>query len=110
MACGGQPSDIDMFSKAQEYERAQEFNKAIETYQQLIDKYPESEIRYKAVFMIGFNYFENLKDSNKAIEYFDVILNEFPDCDLADDATALKNMALEGKDILSAFEDSISTK
>jgi len=98
------------FTRAQQYENALEFEKAIADYTTLMNNFPESDNRYKAMFMIGFLSYENLKNSEQAISYFDRLLSEYPECDLADDATALKQMALEGKDLLSVFEDSVHTE
>ena len=109
--CGGkQLTENELFTRAQKYENAAEFEKAIADYTTIISNYPESNNRYKAIFMIGFLSYENLKDADRALEYFDMLIAEYPDCDLADDAHALKKMASEGKDILSVFEDSLETR
>lgn len=107
-SCGSKlPSAKDLFAQAQEHEGKQEYNQAIKNYDLIIEKYPDSELRYKALFMKGFILFDNLKDNKKAAETFDVLLSEYPDCDLADDATVLKKIADENGDIMSSFEDSL---
>jgi outer membrane protein assembly factor BamD (BamD/ComL family) len=109
--CGSkQLTEEELFARAQQYENASEFEKAITDYTAIIDLHPESDNRYKAIFMIGFLSYENLKDSERAISYFDRLLAEYPESDLSDDAQALKKMALEGKDLLSVFEDSVQTR
>ena len=109
--CGNkQLTEEELFARAQQFENASEIEKAITDYTSIIDLYPDSANRYKAIFMIGFLSYENLKDSERAISYFDRILSEYPESDLADDAQALKKMALEGKDLLSVFEDSVQTR
>lgn len=108
VSCGKKlPSDIELFTQAQESEGRQEYNDAIQNYDLLIDKYPDSDLRYKALFMKGFILFENMKDNKRAIDAFDILLTEYPDCDLADDATVLKNIASKNGDIMSSFEDSL---
>jgi outer membrane protein assembly factor BamD (BamD/ComL family) len=108
ISCGEKlPSDIDLFTQAQEHEGSQEFNEAINKYNLIIDKYPGSELRYKALFMKGFILFENLKDNQRAVDTFDILLTEYPDCDLADDAAVLREIAAHNGDIMSAFEDSL---
>ena len=107
-ACGEKlPSDVDLFAQAQESEGRQEYNNAIKKYDLLIDKYPDSDLRYKALFMKGFIQFDKLKDNQRAIDTFDILLTEYPDCDLADDAAVLKNVAANNGDIMSSFEDSL---
>ena len=108
LSCGGKlPSDTELFAKAQEHEGRQEYNDAIKNYDLIIDKYPDSDLRYKALFMKGFILFDNLKNNEKAVEIFDELLSEYPNCDLADDASVLKETALKGGDIMSTFEDSL---
>jgi len=108
VSCGAKlPSDTDLFSQAQEHEGRQEFNDALRKYDLIIENYPESEVRYKAVFMKGLILLENLKDNKRAVETFDELLAEYPDCDLADDAAVLREIADRDGDIMSAFEDSL---
>lgn len=108
MSCGSKlPSDTDLFSQAQEHEGRQEFNDALKKYDLIVENYPQSGIRYKAVFMKGLILLENLKDNKRAVETFDELLAEYPDCDLADDAAVLREIAAGNGDIMSAFEDSL---
>jgi tetratricopeptide (TPR) repeat protein len=108
-ACGADlPSDVELFNLAQEHEGRQEYNDALKNYDLIIEKYPDSELRYKALFMKGYILFENLKDNKRAVEAFDLLLAQYPDCDLADDAAVIQKYAAEGGDIMSAFEDSVS--
>ncbi|UCE66891.1 MAG: tetratricopeptide repeat protein [Candidatus Zixiibacteriota bacterium] len=107
-SCGAKlPSDTDLFARAQEHEGRQEYNDALEKYDLIIENYPQSEIRYKAVFMKGLILLENLKDNKRAAETFDDLLAEYPDCDLADDAAVLREIAAGNGDIMSVFEDSL---
>jgi outer membrane protein assembly factor BamD (BamD/ComL family) len=109
VSCGANlPSDVDLFTQAQEHEGRQEYNDALKRYELIIEKYPESELRYKALFMKGFILFDNLKDNKRAIDTFDLLLSQYPDCDLADDATVLRQIAAEDGDIMSTFEDSLN--
>ena len=78
-----------------------------EKYDLIVENYPQSGIRYKAVFMKGLILLENLKDNKRAVETFDELLAEYPDCDLADDAAVLREIAAGNGDIMSAFEDSL---
>ncbi len=111
IGCGGKlPSDIELFTQAQALEAKQEFNKSIEKYDLIIDNYPESPVRYKAIFMKGFILFDQVKDNKRALEMFDKLILEYPDSDLADDAEVLREIAAVGGDIMSAFEDSVTVE
>ena len=110
-SCGQKlPSDTELFAQAQEHEGKQEYNDALKNYELIIDNYTESPIRYKAIFMKGLILQENLKDNKRAVKAFDELLAEYPDCDLADDATVLREIAANNGDIMSTFEDSLKQK
>lgn len=111
LSCGQKlPSDTELFAQAREHEGKQEYNDALKNYELIIDNYAESPIRYKAIFMKGLILQENLKDNKRAVEAFDELLAEYPDCDLADDASVLRDIAVKNGDIMSAFEDSLRQK
>jgi outer membrane protein assembly factor BamD (BamD/ComL family) len=71
---------------AQQAENEGNFEKAVDFYSMLLKKYPHNEHNYKAQFMIGFIYSEELKDYDKASAAMQSIVDNYPDCDLADDA------------------------
>ena len=104
------PSEEKLFEYARNYEAAQDFNNAVATYDIIINKYPESPNRYKAIFMKGYIYTDILKDRNRAVETMDTLLAEYPDCDLADDAKILRDIAVKGVDLMSVFKDSTLIK
>ena len=105
-SCGkkAQP-EADLFNQAQQYEQAQNFSQALETYREIANKYENSPNRYKAIFMTGYIQMEYLKDNKKAIESFDLLLEKYPNSDLADDAKALRDAAASGKDMMSIIEN-----
>ncbi len=111
MSCSEKvPAENELFTRAQEAEAIHEFNQALQAYDTIIEKYPESPNRYKAIFMKGYIHTEYLKDKNKALEAFDQLLAEYPDCDLADDAQVMREIAEKGADLMSVFEDSVKAE
>ena len=104
------PSEEELFDTASKFETSQNYDKAIETYDLIIQKYPDSPNRYKAIFMKGYIYTDFLKDKNRAIEALDMLLKEYPDCDLADDARIIRDVAEKGADLMSVFEDSVKSR
>ncbi|MFQ6002592.1 MAG: outer membrane protein assembly factor BamD [Candidatus Zixiibacteriota bacterium] len=75
-----------LYNEAQRFSEQGDFDSAIKTYEQILRVYPESPYSYKAQFLIGFVYSENLKDYDKAKEVYQKVIEKYPDCDLADDA------------------------
>ena len=96
-----------LFTEAKEFEASQELDKAVSTYQKVIDGHPDHPNRYQALFMVGFLHTEYLKDKDQAIAAFDQLIEEYPDCDLVDDAQVLREIAEKGLDLMSAFGDSL---
>jgi TolA-binding protein len=82
-------SEEQLYAEAQAYSEKGEFTSAIKTYEEILRLYPESPNSYKAQFLIGFVYSENLKDYNKAKEVYEKVIKNYPDCDLADDAKVM---------------------
>jgi outer membrane protein assembly factor BamD (BamD/ComL family) len=111
IACGEKSlSEEELFVQARDFEAAEQYDNAILTYDTIMEKYPDSPNRYKALFMKGYIYMDPLNDTKKAVAAFDQLLSEYPDCDLADDAKVLRDVAAKGADLMSVFEDSVKTK
>ncbi len=111
LSCGEKvPAEKELFFRAQEAEATQEFDQALQAYDTIIEKYPDSPNRYKAIFMKGYIHTEYLKDKTGALEAFDQLLAEYPDCDLADDAQVMREIAEKGTDLMSVFEDSVKAE
>jgi tetratricopeptide (TPR) repeat protein len=55
-------------------------------YQEIVDRYPDSEHAAKAMFMVGFVNAEELKDFRAADRAFTRVINEFPDSEVAESA------------------------
>jgi outer membrane protein assembly factor BamD (BamD/ComL family) len=111
ISCGDTiPFEEELFASAREHETTGDYNRAIEAYDTVIDKYPDSANRYKAIFMKAYIYTDVLKDTVKALEAFDTLLSQYPECDLADDALILREIARKGEDLMSVFQDSVSSE
>jgi len=82
-------SEEQLYAEAQACSEKGNFTSAIKTYEEILKLYPESPNSYKAQFLIGFVYSENLKDYNKAKEVYEKVIKKYPDCDLADDAKVM---------------------
>lgn len=82
-------SEEQLYAEAQAYSEKGDFTSTIKTYEEILRLYPESPNSYKAQFLIGFVYSENLKDYNKAKEVYEKVIKNYPDCDLADDAKVM---------------------
>lgn len=94
-----------LFKSAEIYRSLRNFPKAIEVYQSVYDKFPESDNAPKALFLMAFCYDEDLKDKNKAKELYETFLKKYPQHELASSAQfSLKNIDLTPEQIIKQFE------
>ena len=71
-------SSDELFSKANDAQRAKNFSEAIEYYDAIAMKDAKSNDASKALFMKGFLLAEEMKDKDAAIETYEKILSDFP--------------------------------
>jgi parvulin-like peptidyl-prolyl isomerase len=79
------------------WEGHQNFDRAIWEYKKLLMLFPKSKHNYKAQFMIGYIYSENLRNYEKAKIAYQKVLADYPDCELSDDAQFM--IKFMGKDL-----------
>ncbi len=91
---------------AQVHVELEKYKEALAEYRRLLYLYPDSPNNYKAQFMIGFIYSENLKKDNLAIKAFKKLLEKYPKCDLADDADWMIRNIESGGALMPVLEDS----
>jgi TolA-binding protein len=60
----------------------QDFDFAIQYFQEVVDKYPESKETEKALFMIGYIFANNLDSYSDAEEYYQKFISTFPQSEL----------------------------
>ena len=92
----GKKTEQDLYTDAQNCSERGEFESALNTYERILELYPDSPRAYKAQFLIGFVYSENLKDQQKAMENYQKVIDNYPECDLADDARYMIEMLETG--------------
>ncbi len=81
--CSKTLTEEELFTKAQEELKEKNPVEAVRSYEQIVENFPESENRSKAVFMLGFLYANELHDTDKARSYYSQMLQEYPDHELA---------------------------
>lgn len=100
-------TEEEFYAEAQEFSEQGDYKSAIKAYQDILKTYPDSPRAYKAQFLIGFVYSENLKDYENAKENYRKVIEQYPDCDLADDAQYM--LETMGKENLPTLEEKDST-
>ncbi len=96
----------EYFNKAEEAQKKKRFNDAIYYYDEIIKYHQNDSDDYKAFFMKGFLYAEELNDKEKALEIFNELIDKYPAGDLHESARFMIS-ELEGKsNIIENFESS----
>lgn len=81
--CGKKMTDEEILQAATEYNSREEFEKAVEMHQKLLNEYPDSPHYPKSLFMVGFIYANHTKKLEEAEQVFKEFLAKYPDNELA---------------------------
>ena len=71
------------------YHSQNNHEEAIGAFERLIEKYPESRETYKAKFLLGYIYIEELNETEKATHIFNDFIKTYPDSELVISAKIL---------------------
>lgn len=71
------------------YHSQKNYAEAIGVFERLIEKYPESREAYKAEFLLGYIYCEELQETEKATDIFNNFIKTYPDSELTISAKIL---------------------
>ena len=81
--CGKKMTEDQYIQEAQNYLDNGRYHEAISLYEELAEKFPDSDFVPKALFMTGFLYANELNEPEKAKSFYSAFLNRFPDDELA---------------------------
>lgn len=76
----------EYFNKAENAQKRRRFDDAIFYYDKIIEHYQNNSDDYKATFMKGFLYSEEMDDKDSARECFAKVIEDFPESDLHESA------------------------
>jgi len=96
-------TEAELYAAAQKAEHQSRPREAIRLYRRIQTEYPDSPDNYKAVFLTGFVYSEELDMPDSARVAFQAVLRDYPNSEFADDAEAMLKF-LDGQ--MPAFEES----
>ena len=98
-------TEADLYAAAQKAEHRNQPQEAIRLYRRILSEYPQSPDNYKAAFLIGFVFSEELNQPDSARVAFNRVIQEYPNSEFVDDAEAMLKF-LDGA--LPAFEETPS--
>ncbi len=94
----------EYFVNATTAQEKRRYKDAIYYYEQICEYYPNGTDDYKAMFMKGFLYSEELKDPKKAISIFEELLQKYPQGELHDSAQFMIEELKGNSNILEKME------
>ncbi len=74
---------------ASSYQSRKKYTTAIETFERLIEKYPDTVEAYKGMFLLGYMYYEDIKDQEKSETVLNKFIELYPDSELTISARVL---------------------
>ena len=83
ISCGQKKTQAQLYAEAFRYEREENFEKAVETFESLIDTYPQSEVVDSVLFRIGQIYSNNIGDFKKSVLTHERLIQHCPESSLA---------------------------
>lgn len=94
----------EYFNKAEAAQKRRRFNDAIFYYDEVMKYHKNNKDDYKAMFMKGFLFAEELKDTEKAIEIFEEFLELYPEGDLSESAQYMLSSLKNNEDMIELIE------
>ncbi len=94
----------EYFNKAEAAQKRRRFTDAIFYYDEVIKHHKNDKDDYKAMFMKGFLFAEELKDTEKAIVIFEEFLALYPEGDLSESAQYMLSSLKNNEDMIESIE------
>jgi TolA-binding protein len=97
ISCEKTKSELEYFQAGYDFYNDEQYAKAIENFNQVLENYPDGENAANSTFMIGFIYANNLENYEQAKTYYTRFIEKFPDHELV--ASARYELETLGKDV-----------
>ena len=86
VGCSKGMDERQLFEQAKKFQEENNFAAAVESYEALVKKYPQSRQAPQCLFMLGYLYANHLDDLDKARSAYETFLEQYPDDPLVKDA------------------------
>lgn len=78
-ACGQKMTEEQLYAQVLDYQDKQQWDDVINSYEQLVKQYPESEKADEHLYQLGMTYAHNAQKFPKAIETWERLIVTYPD-------------------------------
>lgn len=99
--------DSALYLYAQYSQDTKRWDRALLSLEKLLIKYPQSPLAYRAAFLKGYIYYENIKEDQLAIQAFEKMLQDHPKTELSDDAEVLLKDLKSGRKHLKELMENL---
>ncbi len=86
VGCNKGLDERQLFEQAKKFQEENNFAAAVESYEALVKKYPQSRQAPQCLFMLGYLYANHLDDLDNARSAYERFLEQYPDDPLVKDA------------------------
>jgi tetratricopeptide (TPR) repeat protein len=95
-----------LFKSADIFMNMYKGNEAINSFNLILDNFPEYKKTASALFLKAFVYEDQMQDYANAEKYYKLFLEKYPDSDFADDAEiSIKNLGKTPEELIKEFEN-----
>jgi TolA-binding protein len=85
-ACKKGPTQEQLFDRAKKFQEESNFTGAIESYQEIVKRFPKSVQAPQCQFMVGYLYANHLKNMDMAKQAYQTFIHNYPEHELVKDA------------------------
>jgi outer membrane assembly lipoprotein YfiO len=78
-SCGQKQTEEQLWAQGQNFEKEENFEEALKTYEQLLETYPKGKFAEESQQKIAFIFYNNFNDFNKAIEAHERLIKNYPE-------------------------------
>jgi outer membrane protein assembly factor BamD (BamD/ComL family) len=86
VGCKKGPTEAQLFEQAKKYQEQSNFAAAIDSYHEIVKRFPHSPQAPQCQFMIGYLYANHLKNLDLAKEAYSTFIKDYPEHELVKDA------------------------
>ncbi len=86
IACSQEMGEKDYYDLANQYMKKGNWQKAEETFETIVKKYPDGFYTARSIFMVAYLNANHLNNTEKAKQYYELFIQKYPNHELTDDA------------------------
>ena len=86
VGCKKGPTQEQLFDEAKKYQEQSNFGAAIDSYQEIVKRFPRSPQAPQCQFMIGYLYANHMKNMDMAKNAYATFIRNYPEHELVKDA------------------------